>query len=128
MPRPLPPMPAPVRPQLATLVDRPPTGPGWRHELKHDGYRSLAFIEAGRVRVATRRGLDWTARLGSLPAALARIGARQAILDGEVVAQRPDGGSDFGLLLDALNGGSPRSCSTPSIFYGSTVATFARSP
>ena len=49
-----------VEPQLATLVDAPPEGDDWVHEIKYDGYRVLAAIGGGEVRIYTRTGLDWT--------------------------------------------------------------------
>jgi bifunctional non-homologous end joining protein LigD len=49
-----------VEPCLPSPVDRPPTGPGWIHEIKHDGFRMLARHGAARVRLFTRNGHDWT--------------------------------------------------------------------
>jgi bifunctional non-homologous end joining protein LigD len=49
-----------IQPQLPTLVDQPPEGDGWIHEVKHDGYRTLLVIEGGEARAYTRTGLDWT--------------------------------------------------------------------
>jgi hypothetical protein len=49
-------------PQLATLVDKAPAGENWLHEIKLDGYRTAARIESAKIRMLTRRGLDWTAR------------------------------------------------------------------
>src|SRR5439155_12112506 len=49
-----------VAPQLATLATEPPAGDEWLHEIKYDGYRLLARIERGDVRLPTRKGLDWT--------------------------------------------------------------------
>jgi bifunctional non-homologous end joining protein LigD len=51
-----------IAPELATLTDKAPTGDGWLHEIKLDGYRTAARLEAGKVRMLTRSGLDWTAR------------------------------------------------------------------
>ena len=52
-----------IEPQLASLVDGPPEGKHWIHEIKHDGYRCQVLIEPGRVRVFTRNGHDWTRTL-----------------------------------------------------------------
>ena len=49
-----------VEPQLATLVDAPPPGADWVHEIKYDGYRAITSIGGGRVVIRTRTGLDWT--------------------------------------------------------------------
>jgi ATP-dependent DNA ligase len=48
-----------IEPQLPTLVEAPPEGPRWIHEIKHDGYRSQVLIENGCARVFTRNGFDW---------------------------------------------------------------------
>ena len=56
-------MPARIEPQLATSAAQPPDGAGWLHEIKLDGYRTLARIEPGAVRLITRGGLDWTRSL-----------------------------------------------------------------
>ena len=53
-------LPAFVEPQLATLVDEPPPGNDWLHEIKYDGYRVIAAIAGGEVVLYTRNGLDWT--------------------------------------------------------------------
>ena len=53
-------MPKFVQPQLATLVERPPDGDGWLHELKHDGYRILARVEHRRAKLFSRNAHDWT--------------------------------------------------------------------
>ena len=49
-----------VKPQLTKLVDQPPDGPDWLHEIKFDGYRMHARLDRGAVRLLTRTGLDWT--------------------------------------------------------------------
>ncbi|WP_152966639.1 ATP-dependent DNA ligase, partial [Gulbenkiania mobilis] len=67
-------MPQEIDPQLATLVDRPPTEAGqWIFESKFDGYRLLARIDSGTVRLVTRNGKDWTARMPALARALAAL-------------------------------------------------------
>ena len=54
--------PAWIKPELAALVKAAPDGPGWLHEIKLDGYRMHARLDAGRVQILTRRGNDWTAK------------------------------------------------------------------
>ncbi len=49
-----------VKPQLCKLVDAPPQGPEWLHEIKYDGYRMHARLDRGSVHLLTRTGLDWT--------------------------------------------------------------------
>jgi bifunctional non-homologous end joining protein LigD len=49
-----------IKPELPTRVPEPPTGAGWFHEIKYDGYRTLIVIDRGQVRAFTRNGNDWT--------------------------------------------------------------------
>jgi bifunctional non-homologous end joining protein LigD len=92
-----------IAPTLAMLRNSPPTGAHWLHEIKFDGYRVQAHIRAGRVKLFTRSGLDWTAKFGkSLAAAFAKLMVRDAIIDGEVVAEAAGGAPDFSALQDAL--------------------------
>jgi hypothetical protein len=74
-----------VAPELATLVAKAPAGDDWLHEIKLDGYRAMARIGDGKVRMLTRRGLDWTARFQPIADALAKLKASNAYIDGEVV-------------------------------------------
>jgi len=53
--------PAWIKPQLAKLIEKAPDGPDWLHEIKFDGYRMHARLDAGRAQILTRRGNDWTA-------------------------------------------------------------------
>jgi bifunctional non-homologous end joining protein LigD len=69
-------MPEKIVPQLATLVDDPPDGPEWLHEIKYDGYRLLARIEDGKVRLLTRNWLDWTVKFPALARAMPRCRSR----------------------------------------------------
>ena len=94
-------LPATLKPQLATLVESPPKG-DWRYEVKFDGYRILARIEDGEVRLFTRNGHDWTARLPSQAKALARLKLRSAWLDGEMVVTNEQGVADFQALQNAF--------------------------
>lgn len=96
--------PARFSPQLATLVKGPPEGERWLHEFKFDGYRMLARIGDGDVKLLTRRGNDWTERFPSIADAVAKLKLRETILDGEIVVVRPDGTTDFQALQNALRG------------------------
>ncbi len=100
-------LPARLAPQLASLSVSPPTGPGWLVEPKFDGYRILARVDAGGVRLFTRNGHDWTDKMKSLAAAVAALGARRSWLDGEIVVLDDKGVPDFNALQNAL--GSARS-------------------
>jgi bifunctional non-homologous end joining protein LigD len=76
------PFPKTTRPQLATLVDGPPAGPGWLHEIKFDRYRTLCRIDNKEARLYTRNNFDWTGRYGPVADALSGLSFRQAIIDG----------------------------------------------
>src|SRR5260221_7223245 len=104
------PLPACVKPALATLVDRAPDGNDWLHEVKFDGYRILARIGDGAVRLISRRALDWTPRFRAIAGELAQLPVKTAVLDGEVVAVNPKGVRDFGALQEApsTSGGTTR--------------------
>jgi bifunctional non-homologous end joining protein LigD len=97
-------LPAFIPPQLAKRVAHPPSAKGWLHEIKFDGYRVLARIADGEVTVLTRRGHDWTNRFGPVAAALKKIGAKQALIDGEIVVMSDSGVTDFGKLQATLAG------------------------
>jgi bifunctional non-homologous end joining protein LigD len=91
-----------IEPQLATLVDHPPHGEEWIHEVKHDGYRTLLVIEKGDVRAYTRNGFDWSERYPGIVRAAAKLDCRSAILDGEIIVQDVNGISDFDALMSAI--------------------------
>jgi len=95
-------MPASVDLQLATLRKNPPAGDNWIHEIKFDGYRMLCRIENGKVGLITRGRLDWVNRFSHLASDLLKLPIKSAWLDGEIVALRPDGISDFGTLQSAF--------------------------
>ncbi|MCJ8150182.1 DNA ligase D [Shinella sedimenti] len=93
-------------PTLATLASAPPAGERWLHEIKFDGYRLQARIEAGRVKLLTRSGLDWTKKFGkAVPEALRDLPFGTAILDGELVVETGTGASDFSALQADLSAG-----------------------
>ena len=89
--------------QLARLVDDPPPGDDWLHEPKWDGYRILALIEGGEVRLWSRNRLEWTRKLPHVAAALRELDLQNAALDGELVAGKGTQ-KDFGLLQATLSG------------------------
>jgi bifunctional non-homologous end joining protein LigD len=78
-------MPRFIRPQLATLRTKAPSG-DWFHEIKYDGYRLQIHLNKGRVTTYTRNGLDWTKRFSAVAGAF-DIPVEQAIFDGEVVVK-----------------------------------------
>ena len=87
-----------LHPCLPRLAEEPPAGPGWIHEIKHDGFRILARREGGRVRLFTRHGTDFTARYPKIAAALASLPARSCALDGEAIVVNTEGLSVFDLI------------------------------
>ncbi len=91
-----------IPPQLAQLVTKPPLGEDWIHEIKFDGYRIQAHIHNGKVKLYTRKGLDWTTKYSILAKALEKLKVESAVLDGEVVWQDDKGRSDFQLLQNAM--------------------------
>lgn len=97
------PLPDTMALQLATRAERPPEGEEWLHEIKLDGYRTMALVEDGEVRLITRGGLDWTKRYGALADAFRALPCRQAAIDGEVVVLDDKGISRFAALQDALS-------------------------
>ncbi|HYC78162.1 MAG TPA: DNA ligase D, partial [Planctomycetota bacterium] len=99
------PVPKDFGPQLATLVDVAPRGPGWVHEIKLDGYRILAFVDGARVRLMSRNDKEWTPRFPEVVDALADLGVR-AVIDGEVVAFGANGAGDFQALQNAMRAGA----------------------
>ncbi len=95
-------LPAFVAPCLATLGDKAPDGGNWVHEIKFDGYRIQARLERGKVKLLTRKGLDWTRKFPTIAAAVAKLPANDVLIDGELVAEGPDGLSSFSLLQQDL--------------------------
>ncbi|BCH05200.1 ATP-dependent DNA ligase (plasmid) [Mesorhizobium sp. 131-2-5] len=91
-----------IEPLMPTLVDKPPEGDGWLHEVKFDGYRTQFIIDVDGVRIFTRRGLDWTAKYSNLAKAARDLDVESAIIDGEVIVTNEAGLSDFRPLRKAI--------------------------
>lgn len=96
-------MPRTIAAQLATLVDEPPSEGKWIYEIKYDGYRILARIEDGDVRLYTRDGKDWTAKLPKQVKALQSLKLENAWLDGEIVVLDDNGVPSFQRLQNAFD-------------------------
>lgn len=92
-----------VPPQLARLVDRPPTGADWAHEIKFDGYRMQARAEAGKARLFSRKGLDWTDRFPEIARDAGRL--PEGLYDGEICALDAESRPDIAALQAALSTG-----------------------
>jgi len=106
-------MPEVIHPMLATLVDDPFSDPEWIFETKWDGFRSVCFVEDSKARFVSRNQLEMTAQYPELADVGKQVDAKQAILDGEIVALDQDGMPRFQLLqprvgrksgLEALRG------------------------
>jgi bifunctional non-homologous end joining protein LigD len=95
-----------VAPQLATLVSEPPRSGNWLYEVKHDGYRMLALLRDGEVKLFTRTGKDWTAKLPHLARSLKKLGLEHSLLDGEVVVPGAAGRASFQALQNAFEHGA----------------------
>jgi bifunctional non-homologous end joining protein LigD len=96
-------MPGFVQPQLCRLVDQPPSGADWAHEVKFDGYRMQLRVENGEAGLLTRKGLDWTEKFAAIAKASAKL--PDCIIDGEVCALDHNGAPDFAALQAALSDG-----------------------
>ncbi|PJK29918.1 DNA ligase D [Minwuia thermotolerans] len=94
-----------IEPQLATLVDDPPEGEEWLHEIKYDGYRIQAKIKDGEVRLISRNGKDWTDRYPDVAGALKKLKIDSAVMDGELVALDDRGHSNFSRLQQSQRKG-----------------------
>jgi len=101
-------------PQLATLVDKPPAGDEWLHELKFDGYRMVCHLSRGKARFWSRNGKDWTEKFPNLAEALKKFPATTAILDGEVVIVDKAGRTSFQKLQQSMGRGGDKA---PAFVY-----------
>lgn len=110
------PLPRQVNPQLATLVDQPPDGDQWIHELKFDGYRLTAIIDHCDVTLLTRNGKDWSRSFPKLRRTLSAMVPGTAVLDGELVAMASDGSTSFRRLQERLSA-KGRNSGTDELVY-----------
>jgi DNA ligase D-like protein (predicted ligase) len=98
------PVPRWIPPQLCQPVETAPSGPQWLHEIKLDGFRMSARIERGRAQLLTRTGLDWSDKYPSIIAAIAKVPAKTAYLDGELCGVGDDGLPSFSQTQAASDG------------------------
>lgn len=97
-------LPLALAPQLATLVEKPPSdAQAWHYEIKFDGYRVLARIDGKDVRLFTRQGHDWTSKLRALARDVGALGLPDGWLDGEIVVIGKHGETDFQALQNAFD-------------------------
>jgi bifunctional non-homologous end joining protein LigD len=80
-----------IEPCLPSPADRPPSGPDWVHEIKHDGYRLMARRDPIGIRLLTRNGHDWSPRYPLIVEAVDRLKVRSCLIDGEAVACNENG-------------------------------------
>ncbi len=78
------PLPIMFEPCIPATSDRLPSGPGWVHEIKHDGFRLMVYLNITGVRLVTRNGHDWADRYPTVAAAVATLHCRSCVIDGEV--------------------------------------------
>lgn len=117
-------------PMHAEVAERVFESPGWAWEPKLDGYRVLAFVEAGKATLRSRHGLDLTPAFPRLAAELARQSVRQMVLDGEIVALDERGKPSFSALQRRAQLKSAREIAvaeskTPALFYCFDLPHFA---
>jgi bifunctional non-homologous end joining protein LigD len=98
-------LPSFLEPSLAAPCDKPPSGPKWVHEIKHDGYRMQARIDGRTVRLFTRKALDWTDRFHGIADALKRLALGSALIDGEIVVEDAAGITSLNNLQAELKTG-----------------------
>jgi bifunctional non-homologous end joining protein LigD len=98
-------LPAFLEPSLALACEKPPSGPKWVHEIKYDGYRMQARLDGGKVRLLTRKNLDWTKRFRSIEEAIKPLPLASALIDGEIVVEDANGISSFSSLQADLKAG-----------------------
>src|SRR5215472_7904565 len=82
-----------IEPCLPSPADRPPSGPDWVHEIKHDGYRLMARRDPIGIRLLTRNGHDWSPRYPLIVEAVDRLKVCSCLIDGEAVACDENGSS-----------------------------------
>ncbi|MGA8699258.1 MAG: DNA ligase, partial [Xanthobacteraceae bacterium] len=87
-----------IEPCLPSPAKAPPSGPGWLHEIKHDGFRILARRDSAGVRLITRNGNDFTSRFPLAVDAVTRLPAHSFLLDGEAIVTNERGLAVFDLI------------------------------
>src|SRR3954467_8052668 len=84
-----------ILPCQPALADRPPSGHGWLHEIKWDGYRVIALKDGEQVRLWARTTSDYSKAFTRIRDAVAALPVESAVLDGEAILLRPDNTSNF---------------------------------
>ena len=115
-----------IEPCLPSRADRPPSGPGRIHEIKHDGFRMMVRCDAAGVRLLTRNGHDWADRYPLIADAAGALGVRSCLIDGEAVACDGDGMPVFDRLRYRRQDAADDMPAQPAIFAQVKVADLAR--
>jgi bifunctional non-homologous end joining protein LigD len=84
-----------IEPCLPSRADRPPSGPGWVHEIKHDGFRLMVRRDSAGIRLITRNGHDWSDRFPLIRISAAALPVRSCLIDGKAVCCDEDGVAVF---------------------------------
>jgi len=87
-----------IEPCLPSPTKAPPSGPGWLHEIKHDGFRIMARRDSAGIRLITRNGNDFTNRFPIIVAAVTTLPAKSFLIDGEAIVTNSDGLAVFDLI------------------------------
>jgi len=87
-----------IEPRLPSPAKAPPSGPGWLHEIKQDGFRILAWRAAAGVRLITRAGNDFSSRFPLIAIAVNNLPVRSCLIDGEAIVCDVDGLAVFELI------------------------------
>jgi bifunctional non-homologous end joining protein LigD len=87
-----------IEPCLPSPAKAPPSGPGWLHEIKHDGFRILARRDGAGVRLITRHGNDFTSRFPFIATAVGKLPVRSCLIDGEAIVCDENGLAVFDLI------------------------------
>ncbi len=116
------PMPIKITPMLATPVEKPFDDPEWLFEIKWDGYRAVAFVENGKVRLVSRNQNDLTGQYSELAVISKLVSAKNAILDGEIAALDEQGRASFSLMQQrtGIRSGGRRTAArldVPVVYY-----------
>jgi ATP-dependent DNA ligase len=96
-----------IKPMEPQLVDTPPQGDDWLHEIKFDGYRTQVIKDKDGIRLITKNGCDWTGRYIQLAGEAEAIEAKDFIIDGEAITMDQAGLSDFHALQSAITSRRP---------------------
>ena len=115
-----------IEPCLPSPAKAPPSGPGWIHEIKHDGFRILARKDSAGVRLITRNGNDFTARFPLIISAVAALPARSCVIDGEAIVCDENGLAIFELIRGHGSKTSAVLCVLKGSFRGGRRISFQR--